>query len=565
MRFDDVLETVLSTTQETPQAAAAAWRQLVDLVGRGRVVADEQVLQRLRALQAQVPATVRGASARALAGAEPPLALVALLACDEASVGTPLLRHLHLSEDDWTTLLPLLSPTARAVLRHRRDLSPAVVRALESFGAVDFVLPDGAAREAPVAAASIEPAVTTMPADPSPFVAVGSLARAMPLVAEALRRGEERSEAVPAPLPDGTFRIADVVARIEAFKRGDTPAPANDTPALVREQFRFETDVDGVIRWVEGVARGAVIGISLAVPAAPGGVGVDGGVAGAFRRRSAITDARLLLAGGAVQGIWLIGAVPVFDQASGRFTGYRGAARRPAAHEQTGSLLARRADALRQLVHELRTPTNAIAGFSEMIEHQLLGPVPPIYRDHAAAIRSEASRLLTAIEDLDAAARSEAGALELNPEPLALADLLARALAELGPLRAARGCSVALETIDASVFADRRTLERLLLRLLGTLVGAGVQGEVLTGVLRANGPLVELSITKPRAFAEHQDDAILRLDEENGAASLLGTGFTLRLVRNLAQALGGTLALQADRLTLALPSAGHAGAQAVGG
>ena len=32
-------------------------------------------------------------------------------------------------------------------------------------------------------------------------------------------------------------------------------------------------------------------------------------------------------------------------------------------------------DSLRQLVHELRTPTNAIAGFAEMIETQMLGPV----------------------------------------------------------------------------------------------------------------------------------------------------------------------------------------------
>jgi hypothetical protein len=36
---------------------------------------------------------------------------------------------------------------------------------------------------------------------------------------------------------------------------------------------------------------------------------------------------------------------------------------------------------------------------------------------------------------------------------------------------------------------------------------------------------------------------------------LLGTGFTLRLVQNLAHELGGGLAINANRLTLRLPAA----------
>ncbi|MEH3121772.1 MAG: hypothetical protein PGN16_07290 [Sphingomonas phyllosphaerae] len=73
--------------------------------------------------------------------------------------------------------------------------------------------------------------------------------------------------------------------------------------------------------------------------------------------------------------------MPMFDQMTGAFTGRRGQARRPRADERAERGLDREraagAEGLRRLVHELRTPTNAIAGFSELIEQQLLGPVAP--------------------------------------------------------------------------------------------------------------------------------------------------------------------------------------------
>src|SRR3546814_13581271 len=69
-----------------------------------------------------------------------------------------------------------------------------------------------------------------------------------------------------------------------------------------------------------------------------------------------------------------------------RFAGYRGTARRPRADESAAPRTAGIVpDSLRQLVHELRTPTSAIAGFAEMIEAEILGPVDDPYRDRAAA------------------------------------------------------------------------------------------------------------------------------------------------------------------------------------
>ncbi|RYD18398.1 MAG: sensor histidine kinase, partial [Lysobacteraceae bacterium] len=54
MRYDDSLETVLSADMSSPMGAQLAWRQLVDLVGRGRVAASGEVIAQLRTLRAMV-------------------------------------------------------------------------------------------------------------------------------------------------------------------------------------------------------------------------------------------------------------------------------------------------------------------------------------------------------------------------------------------------------------------------------------------------------------------------------------------------------------------------------
>ncbi|WBY08834.1 hypothetical protein PIB19_05275 [Sphingomonas sp. 7/4-4] len=48
---------------------------------------------------------------------------------------------------------------------------------------------------------------------------------------------------------------------------------------------------------------------------------------------------------------------------------------------------------------------------------------------------------------------------------------------------------------------------------------------------------------------------MLGIDDEREDATLLGTGFALRLARNLARELGGSLVIEPSILTLRLPAA----------
>lgn len=685
----------------TPFGAQSTWRQLVDLIGRGRVPPSADAIEKLRTIRGHVPMPVRAASARGAAMADPPAALVQLFAEDELSIAAPVVRMARLRTQEWIDMLPAMSPSTRSILRHRRDLPPAVSRALESFGSVDFVLP--AARAAPVveevapapefayadgvesvpdaarvetgalfastagtgidwtedAGPSVEeadvavapvPAIESVvhesdifaPVALSPetsvehaesgFVSIASVALALPVVAEALRHGDaeaatpgdaepvidapiadevaiqdgpaqaqetaiaaEPTEPIiaPEPLPtaeiailrpppaeaaSGVFQIAELVARIDAYQRQreESPAPPIDSLEIQPElfefdqaqarSFRFETDASGMVRWIEGAARAPLIGLSLDLAATRGGSRVDGVAAGAFRRRAGFANARLVVDGNSdAAGHWRITGVPVFDRETGRFTGYRGTARRPRPDESAEPVRDGRnpaSDALRQLVHELRTPTNAIAGFAEMIESQILGPVPQAYRAHAAAIRAQAGDLLIAIDDIDMATRIESNALDLRATEVPVAPLLERIADDLKPLARLRGTNIDLFTGDAdlAIDGDDRAVERLIARLMATLVASGSPGERIgiSATSDVDG-MVAIMFDRPRSLDAYAGDALLSIDAETESdregAPLLGTGFALRLARNLAAELRGTLTIGDNALTLRLPAA----------
>jgi signal transduction histidine kinase len=158
---------------------------------------------------------------------------------------------------------------------------------------------------------------------------------------------------------------------------------------------------------------------------------VDQKISRAFGLRAPFREARLTVGGeGLASGDWKLSGVPAFDPADGRFAGYRGIAVREAAPEQEAGPERPPLDddSLRELVHELKTPLNAIIGFAEIIDGQYLGPADHSYRERAAEIVGQARLLLSAIEDLDIAAQ-----LRSAPESAGGSADLDEVLAALGP------------------------------------------------------------------------------------------------------------------------------------
>lgn len=503
MRFDDRLMTVLDQPATDPHDRAVRWRQLVDLVARaGAQAANPLVDQALHLVRSDLPLvdeTLRAAAARAVAALPLPFDLVALFASDRLAVSAPVLAAAQLERDEWQRLLGLADgETRNFILTLHPDLP---------------VAPPG------IGDAAAEPHVE-----------------------------EPHVEEPPVPT------ISDVVARIERLRRSRAapPSSTDESAALpgVSTLFRWECGPSGEIAWVEGAPRGPLIGRSIA--RSEEGEGVDQEVERAFALRAPFRDAQLSLPGeGSLAGTWKISGVPAFEPVDGRFAGYRGIALREngGAYDVTRngqqSLLSD-PNSLRELVHEIKTPLNAIIGFAEIIDAQLLGPADRNYRNRAAEIVGQSRLLLSAIDDLDFAAKLQADRNRPG-SGTDLAMLLEQVAAGMrqGASHNAPQLELSIETRKRRCALEPALAERLVTRFCTTLLGATADSERLIIHLDNSNGRCLLWVRPPPGLDAGIGDG--------GGGEPASGGFGLRLVRGLARIAGGDLNITKSRITLALP------------
>jgi signal transduction histidine kinase len=546
VRFDDRIATVMALPATNAAARGAKWRQLVDLLAQRREHGSSEEVDRayqfLIAHRDDVDFFTRQEVARSLTGRAVAPGLLGFFAEDHPSVAAPIVAGARLSEEQWIELLPAMSPTARALLRHRRDLGRIVEQALTSFGTIDFVLPGTVDASAPK-----------------------------------IRRAEPRPSA---PAEGGEAQIRELVARIEAFRKNRVEGQREPDPVGAEsiEAFRWETGSDGIMLWVEGAPRGPLVGQSIASIAERGQHGVDGQAAGAFEKRAPFRDARFSVAGsGVAAGDWRISGVPFFDPRSGTFMGYRGSARRPRVDEVARSYASvaeapglfgtdLQADSLRQLIHELRTPLNAIIGFAELIDGQHMGPADIQYRSRASEIMDQAARLLSAVDDLDTAARIETSRISFDEGSVDAVALLCRLHDAYERVADQRQSRISIEiTRDLPPAAvEQGAAERMFARMLAATIGLAQEGETIAATMSLGDlglrRMLCLAIDRPRAIAGLDEAALLdpgySPEGDWPGAPALGLGFALRLVRNLAEAVGGALVIGEKRFALYLPPLG---------
>jgi hypothetical protein len=212
---------------------------------------------------------------------------------------------------------------------------------------------------------------------------------------------------------------------------------------------------------------------------------------------------------------------------------------------------------MRQLLHELKTPVNAIQGFAEVIQQQLFGPTPHDYRALAATIAGDAARMLAGFDELDRLAKLESGALALDEGSADFARVIGGLATQLDEVLRSRGASFVLAGDAAScrVNLSGHEAEALGWRLLATITGATAAGEdVMLRIDCETGPL-RLTCTLPASLAA-QDDVFAAESRAGGgavSAGMFGAGFALRLARAEARAAGGDLVRDDANLLLTLP------------
>lgn len=559
MLFDDRLGTVLRMRADSSPVRRIQLRQLIDLLGTcpstARGPAINAAYTRLSELQHDLPLDETTALLRDPALRLRSPRLVATLGIADPRLAAAALQRADLDEEQWLDLIPALPAEARQALHQRSDLPPAVRGMLVRLGVRGRGLPPASAP----AQATVEAIDVAAPANPiEPDAPQVMVPEPFPAAGETDARGE---------------RIGAIVKRIEAYRRakqvidhvpGDAPRLPLGEDHVLRvsgpvKACDFATDSRGRITWSDAGVAPMLLGQQL---------GEDEAIARLIRRHQPLKAQPITLRGAQmIAGRWQIDATPWFDPLAGNFIGYRGRLRRPveAISQAPLPLPDSEADRVRQMLHELRTPVNAIQIGAEIIQQQLYGPSPHEYRALAAAIAGDAAKILAAFEELERLAKLDSGALDLEPGEADLAGVIAATAGQLDAHTKARGSGFDLkvETDETATALAPVELERVVWRVLATLAGTSAPGERLKLRLRSKGDMLRLDLTLPGSLAKLDDKALFGAGPgavpQVLAAGMFGAGFALRLARAEAQAAKGELRRKGDRLRLSIPGLTKAG------
>ena len=200
--------------------------------------------------------------------------------------------------------------------------------------------------------------------------------------------------------------------------------------------------------------------------------------------------------------------------------------------------------------HDIRTPLNAILGYSELLQ---FGIKDPAERDEALkAIRASGTTLLELVNDVLDLAKMDSGKMTLNPAPVRLAQLTDEVFASFRLAASGKGIELVNRT-DAvpSVLLDEHRFRQILFNLIGNAVKFTPQGSITVSASYSDGNLeVDVADTGcgiPADMLTRILDPFVQVQDASHAADrAIGTGLGLAICNRLVQVMGGKLTVESE-------------------
>lgn len=195
--------------------------------------------------------------------------------------------------------------------------------------------------------------------------------------------------------------------------------------------------------------------------------------------------------------------------------------------------------------HDLKAPLAALGALIETVADPNLSPEE--HEQYLRSMRDEIGRLRRLTNDLLLLARLDAGLLTLEPEALAMVDLLRGVAETWAPRCQANGLTLSVTGEPAWVWADYDRLVQILTNLLDNAVKfTPAGGSVQLGVEPAEAGRVRIFVrdSGPGIAPEHLEQLGSRfymVDPARQRTQATGTGLGLSIVRSLAQQMGGQI------------------------
>ena len=228
------------------------------------------------------------------------------------------------------------------------------------------------------------------------------------------------------------------------------------------------------------------------------------------------------------------------------------------ARQQAEKASAAKSEFLAKISHEMRTPLNAIIGFSEIMMEERFGPVGnERYRDYLKDINTSGAHVVSLLNDLLDLSKIEAGKMELSFERVDLNEVTQQSVAIM-QTQASRSRVIvrtALSMNIQSIVADTRSVRQIVLNLLSNSIkftGAGGQVIVSTAANDLGDVILRVRDTGVGMSEKDIETALqpFRQLATTSRANASGTGLGLPLTKAL---------VAANRARFSIKSAVNAG------
>ena len=212
---------------------------------------------------------------------------------------------------------------------------------------------------------------------------------------------------------------------------------------------------------------------------------------------------------------------------------------------------------LNSMSHDIRTPMNAIIGFTALAQTHMDDPAQ--VQDYLAKIGTSSTHLLSLINDILDMSRIESGTVKLDEKPVHIPDLLHDLRTMVQGLVNAKSQNLYIDTQDViheDVIADRLRLNQVLINIVGNAVKyTQPGGDIIIRLLekpfyRKHCSTYEFSVKDTgvgmsEEFREHIFESFTR-EYSSTVSGIQGTGLGMAITKNIVDMMGGEITVESE-------------------
>jgi len=202
---------------------------------------------------------------------------------------------------------------------------------------------------------------------------------------------------------------------------------------------------------------------------------------------------------------------------------------------------------LNMMSHELRTPLTVILGYLPILTNKDTIPDNAMVAKIAGEMDNSGRHLLTLINDLLDISKIEAGALDLDLQPLSVVDCVTEIVEMFQAKCVEKGLAISSKAEEVAVLADQIRLRQILINLVGNAIKFTDEGAIDIDVQQGGSKIIFNIHDTGIGIAEENIvkifDVFQQADSTSSRAAE-GTGLGLAITRRLVEMHGGEIFLE---------------------